>query len=129
VQNLKNRITKDQCRDTGMGIVLLLLILFITRKYEWCLIGAIIAHVVNMVVPQIYRPITVIGLGLSNWLGAIISKILLAIVFFVVITPIALIRRLFGKDSLKLRAFKRGQESVMLERNHLFDGADLERPY
>jgi len=123
------KITKDQSRDTGMGAVLLLLILFLARKREWYLIGAMAVHVVNMIVPQVYRPIAVLWLGLSNLLGTIVSKILLAIVFFGIVTPIAVLRRLLGKDSLKLRAFKAGQDSVMLERNHLFVGADMERPY
>lgn len=124
-----SKITKDQSRDTGMGVVLLLLLLFVARKREWYLIGAIAIHVINMVVPQVYRPIAVVWFGLSNLLGTIVSKILLVIVFFGVVTPIAVLRRLFGKDSLKLRAFKKGQDSVMLERNHMFVSTDLERPY
>jgi saxitoxin biosynthesis operon SxtJ-like protein len=123
------KITKDQSRDTGMGVVLLLLLLFLARKREWYLIGAIAVHVLNMIVPQLYRPIAVVWFGLSDLLGTIVSKILLVIVFFGVVTPIAVLRRLFGKDSLKLRAFKTGQDSVMLERNHVFVRTDLERPY
>jgi hypothetical protein len=59
----------------------------------------------------------------------VVPRILLAIVFFVVVTPIGVLRRLAGKDSLKLRAFKASPDSVMLERNHTFIGGDLERPY
>ncbi|HWY53277.1 MAG TPA: SxtJ family membrane protein [Terriglobales bacterium] len=112
-----------------MAMVLLLLIVFVTRKREGYLIGALVLHVLNMIVPQIYRPVAVLWLGLSDLLGSVVSKILLSIVFFLVVTPIGIVRRLFGKDSLKLRAFKTGQESVMLERNHTFIGGDLERPY
>ena len=112
-----------------MGVVLLLLLLFVVRKREWYLIGAIAVHVINMIVPQVYRPIAVVWFGLSDLIGTIISKILLVIVFFGIVTPIALLRRLLGKDSLKLRAFKTGQNSVMLERNHVFVSTDLERPY
>jgi hypothetical protein len=129
MQFLKRKITKDQSRDTGMAMVLLLLIVFATKKREGYLIGAMTLHVLNMIVPQVYRPAAVLWLGLSDLLGSIVSKILLSIVFFAVVTPIGIIRRLFGKDSLKLRAFKASQESVMLERNHTFIGSDLERPY
>lgn len=125
----RRKITKDQSRDTGMGVVLLLLVLFIARKREWYLIGAIAMHVVNMIAPQVYRPAAVVWFGLSHLIGTIVSKILLVIVFFFIVTPIAIVRRLFGKDSLKLRDFKRGSDSVMLERNHLFVSADMERPY
>ncbi len=125
----KRTITRDQSRDTGMAMVLLLLILFVVRKREAFLIGAMVLHVLNMILPQIYRPIAVVWLGLSDLLGNVVSKILLSIVFFGIVTPIATVRRLLGKDSLKLRAFKAGQDSVMVERNHRFIGADLERPY
>ena len=123
------KITKDQSRDTGMAMVLLLLIVFATRKREGYLIGAMVLHVLNMIVPQVYRPVAVLWLGLSDLLGSVVSKILLSVVFFVVVTPIGILRRLFGKDSLQLRAFKASKESVMLERNHTFIGSDLERPY
>jgi hypothetical protein len=126
---LKRKITKDQSRDTGMAMVLLLLIVCVSRKREGWLFAAILLHVVNMTVPQIYRPIAVLWLGLSELLGAVVQRILLSIVFFFVVTPIGILRRLLGKDSLKLRAFKAGKESVMLERNHTFIGRDLERPF
>jgi hypothetical protein len=126
---LKRKITKDQSRDTGMAMVLLLLLLFVSRKREGLLIGAMVLHVLNMAVPQIYKPVAVFWLGLSDLLGAIMSRILLSIVFFLIVTPIGILRRLMGKDSLKLRAFKAGKDSVMLERNHMFIGRDLERPF
>jgi hypothetical protein len=129
IKFFKRKITKDQSRDTGMAMVLLLLIVFATRKREGYLIGAMVLHVLNMIVPQMYRPVAVLWLGLSDLLGSVVSKLLLSIVFFVVVTPIGILRRLFGKDSLQLRAFKASKESVMLERNHTFIGSDLERPY
>lgn len=128
-QFFNRKITKDQSRDTGMAMVLLMMIVFLARKREGWLFVAMALHVLNMIVPQIYRPVAVVWLGLSDLLGTVVSKILLSIVFFLVVTPIAVLRRLLGKDSLKLRAFKAGQDSVMLERNHTFVRGDLERPY
>ena len=123
------KITKDQSRDTGMAVVLLLLLVFASKKREGYLIAAIVLQVINMAVPQIFRPVAVVWLGFSELLGAVMSRILLSIVFFAVVTPIAIFRRLVGKDSLKLRAFKANEDSVMVERNHTFVGRDLERPY
>ena len=126
---LKRKITKDQSRDTGMAMVLLLLILFGTRKREGILFAAMALHVLNMITPQIYRPVAVVWLGLSDLLGAVVPRILLGVLFFMVVTPIGLFRRLLGKDTLKLRAFKGSEGSVMLQRNHVFIGRDLEKPY
>ena len=40
-------------------------------------------------------------------IGAIISPIVLAIIFFAVITPYSLVMRLFGRDELRLKLGKR----------------------
>jgi len=112
-----------------MAMVLLFLLLALSPKRHAFLFVAIALHLLNMTVPVIYRPIAIVWLGLSDVMGAVMSRVLLSIVFFLVVTPIGILRRLFGKDALKLRAFKASKNSVMLERNHTFTGRDLERPY
>jgi hypothetical protein len=126
---LGRKMTKDQSRDTGMAMVLLVLIFYIKTRRDGYLWTTITLHVVNMTVPRIYAPIAVLWLGLSHVLGTVMSKILLSILFFGLVTPIGLLRRLLGKDSLKLNAFKASQESAMLVKNHLFVGSDIEKPY
>jgi hypothetical protein len=126
---LKRKITKDRSRDTGMAMVLLFLLLFVARKREGWLFVATGLHVLNMMVPQIYRPIAVLWLGFSDLLGAVVPKVMLGSLFFLVVTPIGLFRRMLGKDALRLRVFKGGDGSVMLQRNHLFVAQDLEKPY
>jgi polyferredoxin len=123
------KITKDQSRDTGMAMVLLCLLIFLGRHKNGWLYAAMGLHVINMITPIVFKPVAVVWLGLSEFLGNISSKILLSIVFFGVVTPIGVVRRLMGKDSLKLRAFKKSQESAMWDRNHKFTGSDIEQPY
>jgi hypothetical protein len=125
----RKNISKDESRDTGMAMVLLFLLLALSPKRHAFVFVAIALHLLNMTVPVIYRPIAIVWLGLSDVMGAVMSRVLLSIVFFLVVTPIGILRRLFGKDALKLRAFKASGNSVMLERNHTFTGRDLERPY
>lgn len=122
-------ISKDQSRDTGMGVVLLLLLVFLRTRREGVLIAAMLVHVVNMIWPIVYKPVAVVWLGVSHLMGSVMSKVLLSILFFAVITPIGVLRRLFGKDSLKLRAFKAGEDSATVERNHVFTAEDIEKPY
>ena len=128
-ETFTTRITKDQSRDTGLAMVLLLLLVSLRVKREWVLVAAMALQVLNMTVPQLYKPVAVVWFGLSHLLGTVTSKVLLSILFFGVVTPIGILRRLFGKDSLKLRAFRASGESVMLARNHLFVAEDIERPY
>jgi polyferredoxin len=123
------KMTKDQSRDTGMAMVLLLLLIYWKTRRDGLVYAALILHLVNMIVPRVYAPVAVLWLGLSHVLGTIMSKVLLSILFFGLVTPIGVLRRLFGKDSLKLRAFKANGESAMSVRNHLFVSRDIERPY
>jgi hypothetical protein len=123
------KMTKDQSRDTGMAMVLLGLLIFLRTRQNGFLYAAMILHVVNMIVPRIYAPVAVLWLGLSTVLGTVMSKVLLSILYFGLVTPIGVLRRLLGRDSLKLRAFKASEESAMLVRNHLFVGHDIEKPY
>jgi hypothetical protein len=122
-------MTKDQSRDTGMALVLLLLIVYIRTRRDGLLWWAIILHILNMIVPKIYAPVAVLWLGFAHVLGTVMSKILLSILFFLVITPIGILRRLSGKDSLKLRNFKASKDSALVVRNHVFAGQDIEKPY
>ena len=128
-ESFKRPITKELSKDTGMAMVLLLLLASGAFKREILVTVAIIALVVDMTLPQFYRPLAVLWLGLSHLLGTLVSKVLLTLVFFGVVTPIGLARKLLGFDSLKLRDFKSGEHSVMLIRNHIFTGKDIEKPY
>jgi hypothetical protein len=131
IESFKRPITKEQCKDTGMAMVLLLLILSLVLKPQSLLLVkvALAALVLDMVHPPLYRPVAVVWLGLSHLIGTVMSKLMLTLVFFGVVTPIGLARRLLGYDSLELKGFKAGEESVMAVRNHTFTGPDIEKPY
>jgi len=122
-------VTRAQCQDTGMAMVLIFLLLTLAFSREIYLIGAICLHVLNMIAPQLYRPVAILWLGLAHLLGAVVSRIILTIVFLVVVTPIGVIRRMMGIDTLKLKEFKKGVGSVMQERSHRYTAEDIQRPY
>jgi hypothetical protein len=122
-------ITRDQSRDTGLAIVLALLLVMLRWQRSELLVPALIIQVVSMIAPQVLRPVAIVWFGLAHLLGAVVSRVLLAAVFGLVVTPIGLLRRALGNDSLRLRAFKAGDESVMVVRNQTFTARDLERPF
>jgi hypothetical protein len=125
----RNRLTKDQCKDTGMAMVLIVLLLTLAAKRDYLIFGAIGLLVLTMIRPQLFRPVAVIWFGLSRLLGMVTSRVVLSIIFLVVVTPVGLARRMLGKDTLRLKSFKKGHESVMEERNHTFCANDIIKPY
>jgi hypothetical protein len=56
-------------------------------------------------------------------LGTINGKIILSLIFFLILTPMALIRRLFTKPVVKL---KKEEVTMYTLRNHTYTGADIE---
>jgi Saxitoxin biosynthesis operon protein SxtJ len=133
---LPRNVTKEQCKDTGLAMVLiLLLVAWVSFGKDWRLstkhliIAAVAVHVLNMIAPRLYHFPAIVWFGFSHLLGTVMSKIILTIVFLLVVTPVAMFRRVMGKDALQLKAFKAGSTSVMVERNHTFTAADISKPY
>jgi hypothetical protein len=122
-------ISKEQAKDAGMAVVLILLLLGIFLKQQGFYPYAAAALVVNMIFPGIYKPFAFIWFGMATFLGTIMSKVLLTVVYILLVVPIGLLRRLFGKDSLQLKKFKKNGSSVFRDRNHLFQSTDIENPY
>ena len=125
----RNRLTVDQCKDTGMAMVLIVLLVSLRARHNYVILVAIALSALTMIRPQLFRPVAVVWFGLSHVLGIVTSRIVLTIIFFVVVTPIGLVRRLFGTDNLNLRSFKKSHESVMEKRNHTLCAQDLVKPY
>lgn len=121
--------TREQARDTGMAMALICLLFAYWGHHPRLLPLAIIILLVTMVVPQVFRPLAVLWFGLSHVMGNVVSKVVLSIIFFVVVTPIGLIRRMTGKDSLRLRQWKQDHSSVFVTREGVIRPEDLQNPY
>lgn len=123
------KVNEKQCQDTGQAMVLLALILwYAIGNSSWVLVAAALL-VFNMVWPKIFYPVALLWLNLSHLLGSVVSRILLTLVFYLVVTPIGILRRIMGKDSLRLGEFKENPDSVWELRDHQFGPSDLEKPY
>ena len=116
-------------KDTGMAAVLiLLLITWFTSNITW-VIPAIVALILTMTVPVVFKPLSVLWFGLANMLGHVVSTVILSVLFFAVVMPIGLIRKFGGADALRLKKWGNGDASAFVVREHLYTAEDLEKPY
>ena len=122
-------VTRDQAKDTGIAMTLIALLIGHFGHKPYGIAAAIALLLVDMTFPALYRPVARLWFGLSNVLGTVMSKILLSIVFFVIVTPVGFARKLSGKDSLQLQKWKKDRSSVFRVRNHRFTSGDIEHPY
>ena len=123
------RATPDQSRDTGLALVLICLLAAYWGHRPKFVPLAIVLLLVSMVWPKLFRPLATLWFGFSHILGTIMSKVMLTIVFFVIVTPIGVLRRWLGADPLQLQRWKADSTSVFKIRAGQVTPEDLEKPY
>jgi len=70
--------------------------------------GSALATVITIGYPKLLRPLNGAWQRLGKFLGFIVSPIVLGLIFFGLITPIAVALRLRGRDELRLRRLDTG---------------------
>lgn len=73
--------------------------------------------------PPLERLIVWIWEKISMVLGWISTRIILSLVFFIFLTPFAILSRIFSKNALQL---KQESKTTFVERNHTYTKKDLE---
>ena len=88
-------------------VVFLLIALYpLTNSQEirlWSLIISIIFLILGLFNSKILRPLNILWFKFGIFLGKIVSPIIMGVIFFFVVTPIAILMRFIGKDLLNLK--------------------------
>jgi len=126
---LELRPEKHQLRSFGLFWLpgfCLLVALFAWLRYEHSQLAMILSAValvsilVSLVQPRVLQPLFVILMVVTFPIGIVVSHLLIAAVYYLVITPIGLLLRLRGRDAMK-RRFPGGEESYWVERETVED--------
>jgi len=80
------------------------------------IIFSLIFLVLGILNSKILTPFNKLWIKFGEILGRVIAPIVMAIIYFIVLTPISFIVRLFGKDLLNLR-FIKNKETYWINRN------------
>jgi hypothetical protein len=121
--------TPEQAKDTGMAMVLICLLLGYWGKFPKFLPVSLVLLIITMAWPKAFKPLAGLWFGLSHLLSSVVSRVILTLVFFLVVTPIGVIRRWTGADALQLKKWKKDQGSVFVVREGVIQGKDLLNPY
>jgi hypothetical protein len=121
--------TTAQCRDAGLALILILLLFIAFGKNLKLAPWTILVTLLLMVQPKLFKPWAALWFGLSEVLGTVMSKVILSLLFFVLVTPVALVRKMRGADAMKMKLWKSGSDSVFRIRNQRIAAADLEKMF
>ena len=119
------KVSRRQCSEFGQAAVLISIFLALYQKDNHYVTAAFWVLLFTILIPNIFYPFAVLWFGLSTILSKISSFVILNVIFFFLVIPMGFFRKLLGKDTLKLKKFKTGRNSVMIERNHLYEAVDL----
>jgi hypothetical protein len=89
----------------GFVLVIISAALFYFEKSSavyFAIIGAMLI-LIAVIYPKILKPLNKIWMSLAILLGYVMSRIILTILFYLVLTPIGLLAKLFGKKFLDLK--------------------------
>lgn len=70
--------------------------------YAWLIAGVVMGFIA-IVAPRMLTPLNKAWMKLGDLMSKFFSPLVLGVIFFVLITPIALITRLIGRDELRLK--------------------------
>lgn len=116
-------------KDTGLVLVLLLLLAaYLSKEWLYVLLAAGVLLVV-MIWPGILRPLAIAWHYFGFALGKIVNPLILGVIFIGLLTPVGLIRRALRYDPMKRKLWKKGEDSVFNVRNHTYSPDDLLKPY
>ena len=118
---------KQNNKEIILTIVVGLLVFFYFLKLQWLFNVALILGILGVFSDFVAEKVSWVWLKIAEILGRINSTILLSLIFFVFLTPLALLMKIFKKsDSLKL---KKLSGSAYDERNHTYTAKDLENTW
>lgn len=85
------------------------------KVYGWLMVSVIVC-VVAIAAPSLLTPLNRAWMKLGEVLGKLISPLVLGVIFFLLITPLALISRMLGRDELRLKNTRHA--TCWIEREH-----------
>lgn len=95
--------------------------------FFFILSGALL--VIGLAAPILLKPIHKIWMSLAVLLGWFMTRVILIVLFYLVVTPIGLLARLCGKDFLNLK-FDNNADSYWISKERIkFKKSDYERQF
>ena len=114
IKNIKSE--KNDLRNFGIivGIILLIISGFLFWKekeaFQILLTFGFTLSILGIAIPFILKPVYWAWMIFATILGWIMTRVILSMLFYIILTPIGLIARLFGKQFLELK-WDRSQNS------------------
>jgi len=116
----------DKKTETLLVIVLACIALYLVKHYTFMPVVALGVGLAGLLVPGVKDALHFCWMKLAEGMGWVSGKILLTVIYFLVLVPLALVARARGKVSLRMKA---GGGSYFRDREHEYKKEDLVHPW
>lgn len=134
-EELKNiKSGKKEIRQFGITMAIVLgllggLFLWKQKSYIYFFVIAGIFLLFGLILPKLLKPIHKAWMALAVVLGWIMTRVILSILFFLIVTPVGLLAKLFGKKFLETK-FEKNISSYWITKNKVkFEKSNYERQF
>ena len=107
IKNIKTSNKDIKSFGITIGIILLFIaaFLFYSNKgsHQIFVITAVSFIGLGLIIPIILKPVYLMWMTFAAILGWVMTRLILTLVFYFILTPIGLLARVFGKDFLSLK--------------------------
>lgn len=127
--------TKKELRNFGLvvGGVLIAIGAFLFWKERpthpyFLILGAVLV-VLGLILPAVLKPLQKVWMGFAVVMGFFMTRVILTILFFLVLTPIGLVAKLTGKRFLELKPDKAKESYWNIRETRTLDKKEYERQF
>jgi hypothetical protein len=115
----------------GVALLLIGLLMLLKKNHAfiYLFITSGIILILGFILPVVLKPLQKIWMTFAVIMGWIVSRIILIILFFIILTPISLISRLFGKKYLDIRMDKTEDSYWHLREKRQLSKTDCEKQF
>jgi len=133
IKNIKEDKTTLRKFGLTVGTVLLLvgIVLYLTGKSSSVIFAGIgvLLILFGLILPNILKPLNKIWMTLAVILGWFMSRIILIILFYLIITPIGFLLKIAGKDFLNLQSDNDKNSYWEIREKKVTEKIDYERQF
>jgi hypothetical protein len=121
------KASREKQLEAALAFVLILLIISLTTGYKPLVSYAIIIGFLLGAFPFLLRYFYIAWNALLKAINFVVSRILLAVIFFVFMVPLSFFVRRSKKRTMVLK--KDNRDTMFTNRNHLFTADELKNPW
>lgn len=114
----------DTSKSTILVISMGFLILFLVFSWHWAVIVSLVTGIIGIFSTFLSGKIEWVWMKIAKVFELVVPKILLSVLFFFILFPIALLSRLFNKDVLML---SRKHKTYFIDINKTIDKKSFEK--